>query len=104
MLIVPYVCAEFVDDKGDVLYRIKPEMLRTMQEAPESIANTLLFKMLVNDGSIKTPETAAQKKLLEQDPTLGMGADGKEVKEEAPAEEAAAEPKTRNSKAKTASK
>ena len=81
MLIVPYVCAEFHDRSGNVLFTITPDMLRGMQEVPESIKQDLLFDMLVKDGSIKTPETAAQKKLLEQDPMIGMNAEGKRVKE-----------------------
>ena len=77
MLIIPYVCAEFRDRTGNVLYQITPDMLRSIQDAPESIKQDLLFDMLVKDGSIKTPETTAQKKLLEQDPMIGMNADGR---------------------------
>ena len=77
MLIIPYVCADFRDKSGNTIFRITPDMIRTMQEVPEAIKQDLLFDMLVVDGSIKTPETAAQRKLLEQEPMLGMTADGR---------------------------
>ena len=77
MLIIPYVCAEFRDKTGNVLYRITPEMRGVMQEAPDNIWQDILFDMLVADGSIKVPETAAQKKTLEQDPMVGVTAEGK---------------------------
>ena len=67
MLIIPYVCADFRDKKGNPIFRITADMLRTMQDVPEAIKQDLLFDMLVQDGSIKTPETVAQRKLLEQD-------------------------------------
>lgn len=77
MLIIPYVCADFHDKKGNPIFRITADMLRTMQDVPEAIKQDLLFDMLVQDGSIKTPETVAQRKLLEQDPMIGMNADGR---------------------------
>ncbi len=81
MLIIPYVCADFRDKAGNRIFRITADMLRTMQGVPEAIKQDLLFDMLVADGSIKTPETVAQRKLLEQDPMIGMNAEGKRVKE-----------------------
>ena len=77
MMIIPYVCADFRDKSGNTIFRITTDMIRTMQEVPEAIKQDLLFDMLVADGSIKTPETAAQRKLLEQEPMLGMTADGR---------------------------
>ena len=46
-------------------------------ELPPRCAADILFDMLVADGSIKVPETAAQKKALEQDPMVGVTAEGK---------------------------
>ena len=77
MLIIPYVCAEFRDKTGNVLYRITPAMRGVMQEAPDNIWQDTLFDMLVKDGSIRTPETAKQKKILENDPMVGVTAEGK---------------------------
>ena len=93
MLIIPYVCADFRDKKGNPIFRITADMLRTMQDVPEAIKQDLLFDMLVQDGSIKTPETVAQRKLLEQDPMIGMNADGKEAKAEKAAKPANTETK-----------
>ena len=95
MLIIPYVCADFRDKKGNPIFRITADMLRTMQDVPEAIKQDLLFDMLVQDGSIKTPETVAQRKLLEQDPMIGMNAEGKAEKPAKPAKtETKAEGKT----------
>ena len=77
MLIIPYVCAEFHDRSGTVIHRITPTMRGTMVEVPESIKQDVLFTMLVKDGSIKTPETSAQKKTLEKDPMVGVTAEGR---------------------------
>ena len=77
MLIIPYVCAEFRDVSGNPIFRITPAMRGTMITVPEAIKQDILFDMLVADGSIKVPETAAQKKLLEQDPMVGVTAEGK---------------------------
>ena len=93
MLIIPYVCADFRDKNGNPIFRITADMLRTMQDVPEAIKQDLLFDMLVADGSIKTPETVAQRKLLEQDPMIGMNADGKEAKAEKAAKPAKTETK-----------
>ncbi len=79
MLIIPYVCADFHDKAGNRIFRITADMLRTMQDVPEAIRQDLLFDLLVADGSIKTPETAAQRKLLEQEPMLNMDASGRSV-------------------------
>ncbi len=77
MLIIPYVCAEFRDVSGNPIFRITPAMRGTMITVPEAIRQDILFDMLVADGSIKVPETAAQKKTLEQDPIVGVTAEGK---------------------------
>ena len=87
MLIIPYVCADFHDKAGNRIFRITADMLRGMQDVPEAIRQDMLFDFLVADGSIKTPENAAQRKLLEQEPMLGMSADGKEIKPEKPGKE-----------------
>ena len=106
MLIVPYVCAEFRDKSGNILHRITPDMRGLMQEAPDIIRQDLLFRMLVEDGSIKTPEDAKKDRNLEQDPMRGATADGKEkpVKAEpATKSESAAKPgRTSRTEAKAA--
>ena len=77
MLIVSRVCAEFCDEKGDPIFSVQPNMRGILTEAPEAIRNTLLFKMLVNEGSLKAVEDAADQKRLENDPMQGVDAEGK---------------------------
>ena len=98
MLIIPYVCAEFRDKGGNPIFRITADMLRTIQTVPDAIKQDLLFDMLVQDGSIKTPETVAQRELLEQDPMIGMNADGRSAeKVEKPAKPVKSETKAEKS-------
>ena len=77
MLIVAYVCAEFRDGKGRVIHRIPAGTRGQLQEVPDEIRQDLLFEMLVKDGSIRVPENEAQKKVLEQNPMVGVSPDGK---------------------------
>ena len=77
MLIVPRVCAEFHDPEGNVLFAVTPHMLGAIVEAPESIRQDLLFRMLVSDGSLKAVESASEKQILENDPMAGVNAEGK---------------------------
>ena len=71
MTIVPYVCAEFHDRTGAVLYSVKSRQLGTMIfDAPDSIRQDPLFGMLVADGSFRIPQDEKEKKLLENEPYL----------------------------------
>ena len=87
MLIIPYVCAEFRDRNGNRIHRITPEMRGCLTEVPDAVRQDLLFDMLVADGSIKVPQNESQKKVLEQDPMVGVSPEGKSdvLKEEKPA-------------------
>ena len=91
MLIVSRVCAEFHDDEGNILFSVHPNMRGQMIEAPESIRQDLLFQMLVNDGSLKAVENAAEKKSLENDPMAGVDAEGRNAADAAIAKAKAAE-------------
>ena len=77
MLIVSRVCAEFHDAEGNILFSVQPTMRGILTEAPDAIRDTLLFKMLVNEGSLKAVEDVADKKRLENDPMQGADAEGK---------------------------
>ncbi len=77
MLIVPRVCAEFHSPTGEILFTVRPHMLGSIVEAPETIRQDLLFQMLVNDGSLKAVESAAEKRAMENDPMAGVAADGR---------------------------
>ena len=89
MLILSRVCAEFKDKNRNVIHRVTPAMLGLFHDAPDAIREDLLFKMLMADGSIKTPEDARKDRNLENDPMKGATADGKD-KEKTP--EASAKP------------
>ena len=78
MLILSRVCAEFHDKSGAVIHRITPAMIGLFHDAPDAIQGDLLFRMLVADGAVKTPEDAKQDRNLEQDPMAGALPDGKE--------------------------
>ena len=82
MLILSRVCAEFTDRNGAVIHRITPAMTGLFHDAPEAIRGSLLFQMLVEDGSIKMPEDARKDRNLEQDPMAGADASGREIKPE----------------------
>ena len=77
MLILSRVCADFYDQNRNLLHKITQTDLGLFHDAPESIKQDILFTMLVKDGSIKTPETSAQKKTLENDPMVGVTAEGR---------------------------
>ena len=89
MLIVSRVCAEFCDEKGNPIFSVQPNMRGIMTEAPEAIRDTLLFKMLVNEGSLKAVEDVADRKRLENDPMQGVDAEGKSQTDAAIAKAAA---------------
>ena len=77
MLILSRVCAEFHDEKGNVLFSITPASRHGFLEAPESIRRDPLLARLVNDGSLEVADTAVRRKMLEQDPVLQTDASGK---------------------------
>ena len=79
MLILSRVCAEFRDHTGAVVYRVTPESRLTFREAPDSIREDLLFRMLINDGSMEAAVPEERRKLLEQNPAAGHDASGKTI-------------------------
>lgn len=92
MLLLSRVCAEFRDRSGAVVHRVTPETRLTFLEAPESIREDPLFRMLMNDGSLEAAETSAQRRKLEADPLEGADAAGR--KTAAPARKKAAPKET----------
>jgi len=75
-LMICYVAAAFGPYKGE-MFSVTPSMIGTFVEAPEWIKDTLMFKWLVNDGSIKVAEQQITKKQGENDPMQGVSAEGK---------------------------
>lgn len=83
--IICAVAAEFKN--GMDKFYVTRDKLGLVLQAPEWIKNTLMFKLLAADGSLKyvTPANRIQ---VENEPFLGLNAEGKaEVKEEEPAKE-----------------
>lgn len=113
-MMICYVAADFPSRTGEV-FSVRPKQIGTFIEAPVWVKETLMFKWLLADGSIKVAEENISMKQGENDPMEGIAASGKaeevaeaveeEIKEatEAVKEEAkevAAPKKTRSKKAK----
>ena len=79
MLILSRVCAEFHNAKGEKIFAVTPATRNTFVEAPDSIREDLLFRMLINDGSMEAAVPEERRKLLEQDPAAGHDASGKTI-------------------------
>lgn len=77
MLILSRVCADFHNKKGELVHRVTPLNRLTFHEAPESIREDPLFRMLVSDGSLEAAVPPAEKKQLEADPLEGADASGR---------------------------
>ncbi len=77
MLILSRVCADFHNQKGELIHRVSAANRMSFHEAPEAIKEDPLFQMLVNEGSLEASVTPAQKKQLEADPQEGADAAGR---------------------------
>ena len=100
MILVSYVCAEFHDPAGEVLFTIRPNQLQLVIEAPESIRQDPLFDMLVREGTLQVPSNEEQKKVLENDPRSKLAeidAIAAKKEETAAAAETAEKPSARKS-------
>ena len=83
--IICYVAAEFMMKGGkgrsETVYKITPNDIGLIKQAPAWIKDTIMFKWLSKDGSIKYV-TDANKKQAENEPMTGIAADGKEFQPE----------------------
>ena len=77
MLILSRVCADFHNRKGELVHRVTPLNRLTFHEAPESIREDPLFRMLVEEGSLEAAVTPVEKKQLESYPLEGADAAGR---------------------------
>ena len=68
MLVVPFACAEFHDKSGNVIHRIHAHELRNITEVPDTIVQDPLYALMVDEGSLKAPESKIDLKALENDP------------------------------------
>jgi len=74
------VAVVFRNDEGGT-YETKP--LKLDNAAPAWIQKDRFFNMLVQDGSLVIATTPSVKRSLENDPTKGVGPDGKAIKAQA---------------------
>ena len=77
MLILSRVCADFYNRKGELVHRITPANRLTFHEAPETIREDPLFRMLLDEGALEASVTPVQQKQLEDDPAEGTDAAGR---------------------------
>ena len=90
MLILSRVCADFRDRAGNIVHRVTPVNRLTFHEAPDSIREDPLFRLLVNDGSLEATPSAARRKKLEADPLEPAQAAEEQASAEMPAGESPA--------------
>lgn len=86
-LMICYVAADFGPYKGE-LFRVTPDKLGIFIQAPTWIKETLIYKLLLQDGSIKIGLDKTEQKKLENDPMEGISSEGKAEEISAAAEEA----------------
>lgn len=79
MLILSRVCAEFHDRTGAAVHRVTPETRLSFHEAPDSIREDPLFRMLVEEGALEASVTPVRRKELEADPLEGSDASGRKT-------------------------
>ena len=68
MLILSRVCVEFHNRRGEPVHRVTPEMLQTFHEAPESIMEDPIFRLLVAERSLEANVSEERRKILENEP------------------------------------
>jgi len=80
MLVVPFACAEFHDKSGNVIHRIHAHELRNITEVPDAIVQDPLYALMVEEGSLKAPESKIDLKALENDPDAAIAKAEKRTK------------------------
>ena len=91
---MPRVCADFYDTNRNLLFRITRDDLGKYVKAPEAIEQDPLYRMLLDDGSIKlAPVNTRDKRDLENNPYAGADATGKDIKPKAEKPRAEIKPK-----------
>ena len=95
MRIMSKVCAEFHSKSGEVLFRVTPDKLYALTDAPDAISRDPLFDLLVDDHVLEVAGSKADQKRLENDPDKPVKAakpakSGKSAKAEKRSDSAAA--------------
>ena len=83
MRMICRVAAEFTTPKGELVFAVKPWDRLVILDAPDAIKDTLMYKWLMNDGSIDVVDSPAVQKKLENDPVQDAGADGRKARKRA---------------------
>ena len=86
MLILSHVCVDFHDAAYNTIFRITPAQLNTLIDAPDAIRKDPLFDLMVAEGSLRANLSLSDQRQLENDPTAGVTAEGKEAQASAVAE------------------
>lgn len=94
--IICSVAAEFPNPNGERPFLVGRRDLNMILSAPEWIEKTAMFKLLAADGSLKAV-TSANRVQAENNPTVGIGADGKAIQEKP---KAARKPRTKKEEPK----
>lgn len=76
-LMVCFVAAKFETYDKKKKFEVTAKDRGQFIMAPEWIKSTLLFKLLLKDGSIKVTLDKADQKKVENDPSIGINAEGK---------------------------
>ena len=79
MRIISYVCADLYDGNRSRSFRIRPTDRGLLMDVPDWVSADPLFKMLVSDGSVRVAETRAEEKILENNPMVGVDAEGRGI-------------------------
>ena len=68
MRIMSKVCAEFHTKSGEFLFKITPDKLLALIDAPDEIQQDPLYGLLIGDHLLEVIVTKADQKRLENDP------------------------------------
>ena len=68
MRIMSKVCAEFHTKSGEFLFKVTPDKLLALIDAPDEIQQDPLYGLLIGDHLLEVIVTKADQKRLENDP------------------------------------
>ena len=80
MTILSHVSVDFTDKQRKIIFSVPPHLIDCVLTAPDEIQEDPIFDLLLADRSLEAVRTVSQKKVLENDPTAGVSADGKKPK------------------------
>lgn len=84
-LMLCHVAADFIGPDG-LRFRVTKEKINIFLEAPVWIKDTLIYRLLLKDGSIVVADTKQTAAVVENNPLAGVNAEGKTVVKTEPVE------------------